>query len=105
MSAEITPDAPYAAGHTSQIPAYAEVLTYVQHFQHRVLTDAIAEASGDYWRRRGDVFESCQPRLGDWPGRATPEQLAQANLRCAATALACRQRAAVSLLTKVGGPS
>ncbi len=81
-----------------------EVVSHVQHFQHRVLTDALNEATADYWRRRGDVFEAAQPKRGDWPGQATLEQLAEANLRSASIALACRRRAAVSLLDEVGGP-
>lgn len=71
---------------------------YIAHFRARVLQDALAQATAAYWRRRAEVWEAARPRPGDFTGAATTEELAEANMRCAATALACRQRAAVSLL-------
>lgn len=71
---------------------------HVEHFRARVLQDALYEATAYYWRRRAEAFEAARPRASDWPGRATPEQLAEADRRCATAALACRQRAAMSLI-------
>lgn len=53
---------------------------YVEHFRHRVLQDALAEATAAYWMRRAEQFS----RVG------SPQ--------CDEIALACRNRAAVSLL-------
>lgn len=48
---------------------------YVEHFQRRVLQDALAEATVGYWRRRADSFSEV----------GTPA--------AEATALACRRHA------------
>lgn len=48
---------------------------YIDHFRHRVLQDALAEATADYWLRRGEAFAAV----------GTPA--------CDATAQACRNHA------------
>ncbi len=61
----------------------------------RVLQDALAEATASYWERRAKVMEWAAPRPGDWPGRATPEDLSAARERCLSAAAACRARASL----------
>lgn len=71
---------------------------YVTHFRARVLQDAIAEAVAATWERRAATFEAARPRPGDFTGRKTAEQVREHDAELAAVALACRERAAVSLL-------
>jgi hypothetical protein len=72
---------------------------YLVHFQARVIQDALAEAEAAYWRRRAAMFEGARPRPEDYTGQAAPAELAAQDARCAATAAACRARAA---LTRTG---
>lgn len=67
----------------------------------RPVQEALAAATAGYWLRRADQFDDARPRTSDFPGAATPEQLAEQDLRLAATAQACRARAAVSDLDTV----
>lgn len=62
---------------TSTVGDYVE---YVEHFQHRVIQDALNEACAGYWIHRAEQFE------------------AVGNPACDETAKACRSRARVSLL-------
>lgn len=80
-----------------------DLTDYVDHFRTRVVQDALAEATGDYWTRRAAVFEAAMPRPGDFTGEATPEQLEEQRGRLAATALACRERATIAMLQE-GAP-
>lgn len=73
---------------------------YVDHFRGRVLQDALAEATRGYWRQRAEALEAALPRPGDFTGRATSEELEARRAELVAAVLACRRRAAVSL---VGG--
>jgi hypothetical protein len=71
---------------------------YVEHFRMRVVQDALAEATATYWHRRAAAFENAMPKPDDFTGNATAEDVEAQRWRIAATELACRQRAAVSLL-------
>lgn len=55
------------------------VVEHVDHFQHRVMQDALAEATAAYWNKRAGDFEAV----------GTPE--------CDEVADACRNRARVAL--------
>lgn len=63
------------------------------HFRARVLADALTEATRGYWHRRAATFDDAAPRPGDFNGRATPDQLEAARVRCLDAAQACRNRA------------
>ena len=63
--------------------AEASRLTYVAHFQARVVQDALTEATSAYWIRRARQFE------------------AVGNDRCDEVALACRARASVASSERV----
>jgi len=58
----------------------AAVIADVDHFQRRVIVDALKEATAAYWLRRAAQFD------------------AVGNARCDEIAQACRNRAAVSLM-------
>jgi hypothetical protein len=75
-----------------------ELIRHVEHFQNRVIQDAIADATSAYWMRRAEAFEAARPRPGDWAGRATEADLRAADERCAGIAEACRLRAQWSLI-------
>lgn len=71
-------------------PFDAERLT---RFAARVILDALAEGSADYWRRRAEAFDAARPRLGDFTGRATADDLLALDARMIARARACRAAA------------
>ena len=78
----------------------AATIEHLDHFQHRVVQDALKDAHPGYWLHRARIFEAARPRPGDYVGRATPGDLAERDERIAASAQACRARADV--LTREG---
>ncbi len=70
---------------------------HVEHFRARILQDVLAEATTHYWLRRAAMFEAARPRPSDFLGRASATEYAARDKRLAATAQACRARAAVGL--------
>lgn len=75
----------------------ADLIEHIDHFQRRVVQEAIADATAEYWTRRAEAFEAAAPRLGDFNGRATLRDLRAAEKRCRDSAEACRARAAVAI--------
>ena len=73
----------------------ANTITHLDHFQHRVVQDALKDAHPGYWLHRARIFEAARPRPGDYTGRATREDIAAIDQRCRESADACRARAAV----------
>lgn len=73
----------------------AELVEHIDHFQRRVVQDAVNEATAVYWQRRADMFEWARPRPGDRLGRDGRAGAAEIDRRCKAAADACRARAAV----------
>lgn len=65
----------------------------LDNFRRRVVQDALAEATRDYWLRRAADFEAARPTRLDYAGRATAADLAEADRRCRETARACRAAA------------
>lgn len=65
----------------------------IEHFRARVLMDCLLQATSEYWLRRAEDFEAALPRVGDYPGRATPEERAQCMARNAQLAINCRRHA------------
>jgi hypothetical protein len=63
------------------------------HLAARVLQDALTEATDAYWEQRAQQFEDAAPRLDEFRGTATRDELNEAWTRCHATALACRNHA------------
>ncbi|MCW2496584.1 hypothetical protein [Jatrophihabitans sp.] len=71
----------------------------LRQFQHRMIRDALNEATDAYWRRRADEFEADRHRRSDYFGNACPEQLDAQWDRLTAIAQACRNRAELCELT------
>lgn len=69
----------------------------LDHFAMRLLTDCLNEATQSYWAKRAEVFLKARPRVGDFHGRATREQLRAQWIELTAIADACAARASVSL--------
>ena len=65
------------------------------HFTARVLADAMSEGTAIFWERRARELEAAAPRPGDFRGRATEAELAEAGRRCREAAAACRARASL----------
>jgi hypothetical protein len=63
------------------------------HLAARVLQDALTEATNAYWEHRAQQFEDAAPRLDEYHGDATRDDLNEAWTRCHATAAACRRHA------------
>ena len=68
------------------------------HLTARVLQDALTEATADYWERRAQQFEAAAPKLGEYHGNATRDQLNEAWLECMTIAQACRAKAQFFLM-------
>ena len=71
----------------------AAIVEVLDHFQRRVIQDALLDGSAAYWRRRAEAFEWARPRPGDFTGRASQAELAEIDRRCVTAAEACRKRA------------
>lgn len=67
----------------------------IDHFQYRLIVDAMNEATAAYWLRRARAFADALPRDGDFMGAATPAQHAQRARANAARVEACIHRAGV----------
>ena len=65
------------------------------HFTARILADAMSEGTAIYWERRARELENAAPRPGDFRGRASDAELAEAGRRCREAAAACRARASL----------
>lgn len=74
----------------------ARLADHVDHFQHRVLQDALTEATAVYWRRRADQWRQALPRPGDYLGtESTPTSRATRRRRIEAIIAACEAKALV----------
>ena len=65
----------------------------IEHFQARVLQDALTEATAQYWVHRAHQFQQAAPRLDEYRGQATSEQLTERWIECMATMQACLNHA------------
>ena len=65
----------------------------IDHFRARVLQDALTEATAQYWIHRAHQFQQAAPRLDEYRGQATSEQLTERWLECMATMQACLSQA------------
>jgi hypothetical protein len=57
------------------------------------VVEAIRDALPETFLRRAEAFETARPRVGDWPGRSTTAELAEADQRCAMVAANLRGHA------------
>lgn len=74
----------------------AAIVEHIDHFQHRVIQDALADATPAYWLRRAETFEWAKSKPGDYHGLSTPADRAERDRRLQVTADACRARARVA---------
>jgi hypothetical protein len=65
----------------------------LDHFRARVLQDALTEATAQYWVHRAHQFQQAAPRLDEYRGQATSEQLRERWIECMATSQACLNHA------------
>jgi hypothetical protein len=65
----------------------------LDHFRARILQDALTEATAQYWVHRAYQFQQAAPRLGEFHGNATRDELNQRWLDCMATSQACLNHA------------
>jgi hypothetical protein len=59
-----------------------------------VAADVWRMADAAYWRRRAEAFEWAKPRLDEFYGQRTLEEVRESWRRCHEMAEACRNRAA-----------
>ena len=77
------------------------LVEHVDHFQARVVREAIRDAESWQWLRRAAEWQAAAPKPTDYHGNATREELSARYRRCMDNAAACRARAEVSLLSGV----
>jgi len=65
----------------------------LDHFRARILQDALTEATAQYWIHRAHQFQQAAPRLDEYRGQATSEQLTERWIECMATMQACLSHA------------
>jgi hypothetical protein len=79
---------------TVDIPGQRSFITIdLDHFRARIIQDALTEATAQYWIHRAHQFQQAAPRLDEFHGTATRDELNEAWTRCHATAAACRAHA------------
>ena len=77
---------------------------YFESFQHRIVLDALSEATHAYWLRRALALEAARHRPGvDFAGSATREELRDRWAALTEAAAACRARAGFGLAPEVAG--
>lgn len=65
----------------------------LDHFRARILQDALTEATAQYWLHRAHQFQQAAPRVGEYHGSATRDELNQRWIECMATSQACLNHA------------
>jgi hypothetical protein len=65
----------------------------LDHFRGRILQDALTEATAQYWIHGAHQFQQAAPRVGEYHGQATRDELNQRWLECMATSQACLNHA------------
>src|SRR5690625_168436 len=69
---------------------------HLAHFECRILSDALQQATADHWRARAQAFTDAIPRPDDYTGNATPEQLEARARSMRSKAEACRIAASIA---------
>lgn len=70
----------------------------MNHFVARLLQEAASSALASTWLRTAETFEAARSRPGDYTGKATTEDIRDADVRLTEIANACRARAAIALM-------
>lgn len=75
-----------------------ELVDHVEHFQRRVLIDAMLDGWAATWERAARRYEAARPRPEDFHGRADRDALRVKWHELSEIARACRARAQVAPL-------
>src|SRR5215216_1369050 len=65
----------------------------LDHFRARILQDALTEATTQYWIHRAYQFQQAAPKLAEFHGSSTRDELNQRWIDCMATTQACLNHA------------
>ena len=84
---------PLATPQTGPVRLAPAVESSLSRYAVRMLEDAITEAMPWHWTHRAEQLDNARPRLGDFHGQATREDLAERYARLTEQAAACREHA------------
>lgn len=76
----------------------SDYVDHLEHFQRRVIQDAMLDGWRATWERRARAFEAARPRLGDFVGGLDIEARRAKYRELTAIAKACRAKAQVAPL-------
>lgn len=88
----------------NRIPATADTararaaVDHLEHFQRRVIQDALADGWAATWERRARAFEAARPALGDFTGGLDLEKRRAKYRELTEIAKACRAKATLAPL-------
>lgn len=71
----------------------------LDHFQHRIVREAMKEATAAYWTKRADQYAAAMPRASDHIGRRSYDDVAARAIRLQTIVTACRNRATLCELS------
>ena len=74
------------------------VVEQLDALQHRVVAEAVLSGEAATWERRAAMLDWARPRVGDFHGGATREELRARYDRLTEQARACRARAALCVV-------
>lgn len=77
----------------SSVSGHDDIVASINHFQWRLIQDALCKLTAEFWRRRADEFEAAIHQPGDFPGLCSVEQIQTNNSLLMQKAQACRNRA------------
>lgn len=75
-----------------------DLVEHIDHFQRRVLQDAVSDATAAYWRQRAQMLRWAAPRPGDFTGGASVEEIDLRRRRLERMAELCEHRAELAVL-------
>lgn len=73
----------------------------LDHFTKRLLTECLEAATKAFWLRRAQQLEAARPRVGEFHGQASIEDLRARWSELTEQANACRARARVAPLDEI----
>lgn len=80
-----------------QRPDVRQLVEHLDHIQHRVVQEVLAESTASYWRKRAEAFRAALPRQDEWHGREGLASVRARRDRLKAVVAACEARAEVAL--------
>jgi hypothetical protein len=89
----VSPNLPHRTDNRAVLRSLLARVDLAEPVRRRAVQQAVAYALPETHLRRAAMFEAARPRPGDYPGRSTPVELAEADARCAMIAANCRAHA------------